>query len=445
MNNPKINFSTSGQLPDTVDVCIVGGGIIAVCTALCLAEHGISVLVCEKGCIGCEQSGRNLGWIRQQGRDAAEFPLMVESNRLWREMMQRCQNKNLKFNQNGIIYLSHNDTDWQQYERYIELAKQHGVLSKFLSTEELKHYLTLEPNKNTLALFTPSDGRVEPSLATQSIAAAASHKGAHIVEHCAVTGIEISAGTVSAVMTEKGIVKTGELIVAGGAWSSLLLSNYKISIPQLMITSFVAHVDYAGSDLSSNVSDGELAFFQRADGGIGLSLCDQFYHSVGADTLRHIKPYAATIRQSLPIAKLKIAGMNRLPGDWFARINKSENDISLFEKTRILNPQVNKQSIFKMIQRLKCRFSIKHPITLINCWAGAIDILPDFVPVIDKVRSINGLRIATGFSGHGFGMGPIVGQILSDSLIGRANRFNLQRFRLERFTDGSKLESGPNF
>jgi len=74
------------SLPDYVDVCIVGGGIIGICIALELSKKGQKVLVCEKGHLGCEQSGRNLGWVRQQGRDEAELPLMIESNRLWKSL-----------------------------------------------------------------------------------------------------------------------------------------------------------------------------------------------------------------------------------------------------------------------------------------------------------------------------------------------------------------------
>ena len=80
--------------PDTassshVDVCVIGGGIIGVSTALELAERGLSVAVVEKGVIAGEQSSRNWGWCRQMGRDPREVPLVLEALRLWRGMNER--------------------------------------------------------------------------------------------------------------------------------------------------------------------------------------------------------------------------------------------------------------------------------------------------------------------------------------------------------------------
>ena len=56
-------------VPPGADVVIIGGGIIGISTAWFLARQGIDVVVCEKGLVAGEQSGRNWGWVRQQGRD----------------------------------------------------------------------------------------------------------------------------------------------------------------------------------------------------------------------------------------------------------------------------------------------------------------------------------------------------------------------------------------
>src|SRR5919112_1247966 len=77
------------QLPEHADVVIIGGGIIGVSTALFLAERGVSTLLCEKGVIAGEQSGRNWGWCRTMGRDPRELPLALESLKLWRGLNQR--------------------------------------------------------------------------------------------------------------------------------------------------------------------------------------------------------------------------------------------------------------------------------------------------------------------------------------------------------------------
>ena len=71
-----------GPPPSETDVVVIGGGVIGVCTAIFLARKGRRVVLLEKGRIAGEQSSRNWGWIRQQGRDPHELPIMVEANRL---------------------------------------------------------------------------------------------------------------------------------------------------------------------------------------------------------------------------------------------------------------------------------------------------------------------------------------------------------------------------
>ena len=76
-------------------------------------------------------------------------------------------------------------------------------------------------------------------------------------------------------------------------------------------------------------------------------------------------------------------------------------------------------------------------------WAGMIDVTPDVVPVMDRVADLPGLLVATGFSGHGFGIGPGAGRVMADMVLGRTPQHNLDRFRISRFYDGTKLEVGP--
>ena len=77
-------------------------------------------------------------------------------------------------------------------------------------------------------------------------------------------------------------------------------------------------------------------------------------------------------------------------------------------------------------------------------WAGLIDVLPDVVPVVDRVDALPGLIVATGMSGHGFGIGPGFGRIVADLAADRDTGVALSRFRLSRFSDGSRLVPGPS-
>jgi glycine/D-amino acid oxidase-like deaminating enzyme len=87
-------------LPESADVVVIGGGIVGCSTAYFLAKRGISVLLCEKGRIAGEQSGRNWGWVRQQGRDPAEMPMIMDSLRIWRGLKEET-GEDLGFHQGG--------------------------------------------------------------------------------------------------------------------------------------------------------------------------------------------------------------------------------------------------------------------------------------------------------------------------------------------------------
>ena len=81
--------------------------------------------------------------------------------------------------------------------------------------------------------------------------------------------------------------------------------------------------------------------------------------------------------------------------------------------------------------------------TIARAWAGMIDVTPDQVPVLDETP-LPGFYIATGLSGHGFGIGPGVGRVMADMILGRAPQHDLRRFRFSRFSDGSRVELGPS-
>ena len=97
-------------LPGRVDVAVIGGGVIGVMTAFYLRQKGLSVLLLEKGRIAGEQSSRNWGWVRQQGRDPSELPIMVESLSIWKRLAAE-MGDSLGFRQTGVLYLAKTDRE----------------------------------------------------------------------------------------------------------------------------------------------------------------------------------------------------------------------------------------------------------------------------------------------------------------------------------------------
>ena len=175
----------AGPLPAETDVVVVGGGVIGVCTALYLARKGRRVVLLEKGRIAGEQSSRNWGWIRQQGRDPDELPIMVEANRLWTELASQT-NVDIGLKRSGVTYLAESEKELQGFADWLPFATAQGVDTELLDRAALKaRFPELAKGGFTGAITTPSDMRAEPWVAVPALAGIAVREGAVIVEGCA--------------------------------------------------------------------------------------------------------------------------------------------------------------------------------------------------------------------------------------------------------------------
>ncbi|MCH8142770.1 MAG: FAD-binding oxidoreductase, partial [Proteobacteria bacterium] len=172
-------------LPDQVDVVIIGAGVIGISTAWFLIKRGVSVFVCEKGRVAGEQSSRNWGWVRQQGRDAAELPIAIDSVNTWAQLSKET-GEDLGFTRQGVLYLAHTDKELAEHEKWLEVAKQHQLDTRMLSSAEVDELITDNPGHWRGALYTASDGRAEPFKAVPGIARAVHRAGGAIRENCAV-------------------------------------------------------------------------------------------------------------------------------------------------------------------------------------------------------------------------------------------------------------------
>ena len=223
-------ISSSATLPKQAAVCVIGGGVAGVTTALELAERGIDVVVLEKGEIAAEQSSRNWGWCRQMGRDAREIPLIQVSLALWDGMNARVQGET-GFTRCGILYLCETDEQLAAKAAWLETnAKPAGLSTRMIGAAEAN---ALQPGCTRPwkgALYTPDDARAEPFLAVPLMAEAIKRKGGKVFTNCAVRGLETRAGRISAVVTEKGVIACDTVVLAGGAWSRRFCHNLGVEL-----------------------------------------------------------------------------------------------------------------------------------------------------------------------------------------------------------------------
>ena len=101
---------------------IIGGGIIGACAALHLAQRSVSVALCAKGEIAGEQSSRKWGWVRKQGRDPRELPLIINSLRQWQGLNEMVEAET-GFRTTGIMYGIETDADMAKQEDWLNQAR----------------------------------------------------------------------------------------------------------------------------------------------------------------------------------------------------------------------------------------------------------------------------------------------------------------------------------
>ncbi|MGH7153353.1 MAG: NAD(P)/FAD-dependent oxidoreductase, partial [Acetobacteraceae bacterium] len=130
---PRVDpVSSDDKLPPSVDVVIIGGGIVGTSAALYLAKRGVAVALCEKGHIGGEQSSRNWGWCRKMQRDPREIPLAIEALRLWGEMNQEVEAET-GFRVCGIAYFFDDREAMDKNAAWLEQARLYQLDSRMLN------------------------------------------------------------------------------------------------------------------------------------------------------------------------------------------------------------------------------------------------------------------------------------------------------------------------
>jgi glycine/D-amino acid oxidase-like deaminating enzyme len=438
---PRVDPVRSDEtLPARAEVVIIGGGIIGASAALFLAQKGVSVALCEKGHIAGEQSSRNWGWCRKMGRDPREIPLIIESLRLWQGMNEMVEAET-GFRQSGIMYLAETQTELAQLEAWIEHARQYQLDTRIISRSEATELMPGLTGNWTGALYTASDGKAEPQRAAPAIAEAARRHGAAIITQCAVRGVETAGGRVSAAITEKGRIACDTVVLAGGAWCRLFCSNLDIELPQLKVLATVMRTEPLEGGPEISASGGLFGFRKRMDGGYTVATLGVRTIDIVPDHFRLFFDYLPAVR--LHWKKLRFRVGNRWVEEWRQPRRWGLDDASPFETVRVLDPEPDRFVVDRARAATAEAFPVFRNAVVAESWGGMIDVMPDAIPVISPVETVPGFFIATGFSGHGFGIGPGAGKLVADMVAGDPTLVDPAPFRLSRFADGSNPRPHP--
>lgn len=430
MPAPLVRIETTDSQPQAADVVVIGGGIVGVFTAYYLVCHGLKVVLVEKGLIGAEQSSRNWGWCRQQNRDARELPLSTKSLNLWDRFAAET-GEDTGFRRCGLLYLSDNERELEGWARWRDFARTVGVTTFMLSSTEAteRGKATGKPWKG--GVFSSSDGTADPSKAAPAVARAIISAGGVVLQNCAARGIETSGGRLSAVITEKGTIRTKVAVLAGGAWASSFCNNLGVRFPQASVRSSILSVEPV-EGLPDALHTTEVSTTRRADGDYTLAISGRARVDVTAQQLRFARYFVPMFaRRWRNLAPGGVEGW-RWGHETLRRWRLDER--TPMERMRILDPAVDEGTISEILRRARNLLPGLAKAKIASRWAGYIDSTPDGVPAIGEVPNIPGFILAAGFSGHGFGIGPGAGHLIADVITGQTPLVDPVPYKPERLT-----------
>jgi glycine/D-amino acid oxidase-like deaminating enzyme len=233
------------------------------------------------------------------------------------------------------------------------------------------------------------------------------------------------------------------VVLAGGAWSRRFLHNLGIEFPQLTVIGSVMRTAPLDTGLEKSCSGGKFAFRKRLDGGYTVTHRHLSMADILPDSFR-------LFFQFLPALKLDWSGIRLRLGKRFvdeARLKRRWrlDERSPFEEVRILDPEPVHSILDEAAASLRDYYPSFQSMQIAERWAGVIDATPDVVPVISVLPKVDGLYLASGFSGHGFGLGPGAGKLMAQLIVGEQTCVDPAPFRYSRFFDGSKMRptTGP--
>lgn len=371
--------------PQAADVVIVGGGLMGAATALFLRRRGRSVILLESGLVGQQASGVNFGNVRRQGRFLPQIPLANRSRAIWGQLTELI-GEDAEFLATGHLRVSFRPEDTGRMETYAEDARQYGLELELVSANALRTRFPFVGPAALAGSFSPHDGHANPRLAAPAFARAAARQGAAVVENTEVTAIE-KVGEDFVIAAADGRTFRAPIVqISAGAWASTMAARFgevvptKVLGPQMGVTEPVPYAITPVVGIATTVEHEGVYFRQVKRGNIvfGGGARTQAF----PDLRRAYVDPANTLRQ-LPFLGRLAPALGAL--------------------------------------------------RVIRTWSGIEAYLPDDIPVMGPSARVPGLFYAFGFCGHGFQLGPGVGDVMAELICTGQTRTPIAPFDIGRF------------
>lgn len=366
------------------DVIVIGSGVIGCAAAYYMAKKGMSVLVLDQDeSVGNGGSSRNGGGVRQSGRDPRELPLAIYGvENVWPTLSDEL-GVDVEYHKEGNLRLGKTETHKQILTGLTEKAVACGLNVRMIDAEEVRKINPYLSEEVTCASWCPTDGHANPLTTTLGFYKNARALG--VVFHMGekVVKLEKVHGKLRRVCTKTTVYEADQVLVAAGYASRFLTQTVGIDVPM------------REELIEALVTEAEPKMFPQM---LGTADADFYGHQTNHGSFVF---GGATGMESTVLDN----GTNR---------------------TSSLTAPCICRGIMKYVPKLA-------DAKIVRTWAGYEDLSIDGIPVISKVEEVPGLLLACGFTGHGFGISPVVGQLLAQLAAGETPMLSLQEFRYDRF------------
>ncbi|MCC0031486.1 MAG: FAD-binding oxidoreductase [Brucellaceae bacterium] len=369
------------------DVLVVGAGITGVAAALELAEAGASVEVIDRYGPAAMASGWTLAGVRQSGRDPAELPLALAAVQRWQELDERLGAETF-YRQHGNLRLARTDAEIATLQALVESQTAAGLDLSFLPDLAAVHEIAPALSPAVLAAsWCPTDGHADPVATVSAYLAAAGRAGAIAAMGEQALQLEADGGRIVAVHTDRRRIAAGTVLLAPGILANTLLEPLGLHIPlrRPMVT-----------------------------------------------VLRS-RPCEPMLGPVLGVANADMAARQEVFGHW--RVTSGAEDWQ-GELDEVGGKPVARTTMDKIRETVATVSNVLPAFAgaeIESLWGGILDLTPDALPVIDYAPGYANLVVAAGFSGHGFGIGPITGALAADLALGRVPQLDIGAFKFGRF------------
>lgn len=370
------------------DVVIIGAGSTGLSTAYELAKAGVNVIVVDRNLLAIEAAGRNPGGIRQIGRDHDEVPLMVAAMRRWHSLSDELKS-NLEITEDGYLWVALNARELELQRGLAERDAAFGIKEFVYDQSQVRD---LAPNISDFVyggLYSPTDLIANPFLVAKAYHANAERLGARFLFQTEVIGLQIESGSIRGVVTNKGTISTPLVINAAGPWADRI---------------------------------GEMAGLK-----IPLTPCpNQFILT---------EPVPKILPPFLLISGIGVCRQSARGNIYIGNTNTPGGITGFSKKTNYGEMTRTVTNLLKIVPAFR-------GVNIIRTWVGTIDFSPDDNFILSKVDEVQGLILACGFSGHGFALTPIIGQLLSELVVNGKTSLPVDAFHFNRYKKGLEEKAG---